>query len=421
MAHIDGGKLELYPDQANPYLAIQSEVDIHQLLAEDKGLIFTAFIDESLKQDIHIDIARFKQCLHSLLCNAVKFTQKGRIHLHVTTRLDENENIHIQSVIADTGQGITDEVQARLFTPFLQADSSMTRKHGGAGLNLAITRALARMMDGDVTLVSKAGRGSEFTFTVTAKLAQDIKPAQNESFAQDVEDVQDNETLIEPQQQESRLQDPLEEAPMAEAALAPQDEGSNARYKNAPHENTLYEADMPENILDLMQPNHAMNHAGLHQDGPQSIDENLAAEIDSTPEKPQDLTVLITEDMATNRDIIRLFLEPAGYICLEAENGQEALDILKTHHIDIILMDLRMPVMDGIEATKIIRASNQDYKDIPIIALTADSTSEVNTECLSIGMDIFLAKPVIAADLTQSISFLLRQRNHTQFRALAAG
>ncbi|MEP1230307.1 MAG: response regulator [Litorimonas sp.] len=417
MSHIDGGKLVLYPDTANPYTEMMAEVESFKPHAQEKGLTLTAFIDESLNQNIDIDIARFMQCLHNLLCNAVKFTQKGRVHLHVTSSTDKTGHIQIQSIIADTGLGITPEVQARLFTPFLQADSSMTRKYGGAGLNLAITRSLARMMDGDVTLVSKAGRGSEFTLTVNGKLAQGAQQKPSSDITNDAKDVI-NETLA-PSVPEEVLQK-VPEGALETAVLDTPD-------LNLPDPKT----DMVENIVDLMQPNNAAGHQGLHsKPSSQQAEQEQATITDETANASQSpqlsldnlqgTTVLIVEDMSTNRDIISLFLEPAGCMCLEAKNGQDALDLLKDHHVDIILMDLRMPVMDGITATKIIRASDNPYKNIPIIALTADSTSNINVECLNVGMDMFLLKPVIASDLKESISFLLRQQSHNQLPRLQA-
>ena len=173
MSRIDGEKMELYPEPTNVH-DIMTDLDKSwRQKIEDKGVTFTSFIENSLSDEIILDKGRFHQCLNSLLSNAAKFTDQGRVHLHITARSTEVDNeIEITAIVADTGQGMSEEVQGKLFTPFLQADSSMTRKHGGSGLGLAITRSLARMMGGDVTMISNQGRGSEFTLTVKGRRSE---------------------------------------------------------------------------------------------------------------------------------------------------------------------------------------------------------------------------------------------------------
>ena len=419
MSHIDGDKLTIYSETINPYAAIKDEIAIWETKAAEKGLTFTVFIDEAVNQNITFDIKRFIQCLRNLLSNAVKFTQDGRIHLHMTTKIDVNNLVQIQTIIADTGQGISELVQSKLFTPFLQADSSMTRKYGGAGLNLAITRAIARMMDGDVTLVSNMGRGSEFTFTIKAELAEaknqsPLTPADTpktclDTLAPNTSDISKSKAF------KPRVK--ATDFDVSTLHIADLIEPKEDLLESDNRELETSDINTPENLIDLMQLDTASSRAALHD----TIDANPPIAAASTAKiSLEGLKVLIVEDMPTNRDIIRLFLDPAGCICWEANNGQEALNILDVHDVDVILMDIRMPIMDGIEVTKIIRSTRGRHQNIPIIALTADSTAEVNAECLRIGMDIFLAKPVISADLTESILFLLQQRNQNQLRTLAA-
>jgi len=404
MSHIDADKFVIYPDTVNPYEEIQDEIEIWRQQAETKGLLFTAFIDKQVDQDIKLDMARFRQCLRNLLSNAVKFTQDGRVHLHMTTELGTDQRLHIKTVIADTGQGITENVQSKLFTPFLQADSTMTRKYGGAGLNLAITRAIARMMDGDVTLISKADRGSEFTFTVqAATLGEDLNEVQDATAETESTPLKTNTKAI----------------PDLTATIDLEADSSETGLLENIESNTEL-VDENGNILTLTD---TYVEPETDSDTDIASDDLIKDKVESSEptykESLEGLKVLIVEDMATNRDIIRLFLDPAGCICKEAENGQEALEMLQEDRYDVILIDIRMPVMDGIETTKIIRKTDNPHKDTPIIALTADSTSEVNAECLSVGMDIFLAKPVISADLTESILFLLKQRQQSSLRNLA--
>ena len=142
--------------------------------AVEKGLTYTHFIAKDVSPKILGDSARIRQCLHYLLSNAIRFTHEGRVHLHVTG-IQAAGQMAVTITVADTGQGISEEVQSRLFKPFLQADATMTRKYGGAGLSLAIARKLARMMGGDLVVNSRQGCGSEFTLTLSVPLAESVK------------------------------------------------------------------------------------------------------------------------------------------------------------------------------------------------------------------------------------------------------
>jgi len=180
MSRIDGEKMELYPEPTNVHDIVTDLDQIWRTTIEGKGVTFTSFVEDNLIDEIILDKARFRQCLEGLLSNAAKFTDQGRVHLHVTSRSTEVENqMEITAIVADTGQGMSEEVQSKLFTPFLQADSSMTRKYGGSGLGLAITQSLARMMEGDVTMISNQGRGSEFTLIVKGQKSESVQILDN--------------------------------------------------------------------------------------------------------------------------------------------------------------------------------------------------------------------------------------------------
>jgi signal transduction histidine kinase len=172
MSTIEGGRLSLDNEKASLAKTISNEIDDWETVATSKGLVFTHFIASELQDPVIGDHKRIRQSLRYLLSNAVRFTHEGRVHLHATAAPDATGHLAVTIVVADTGQGISEDVQSRLFTPFLQADATMTRKYGGAGLSLAIARKLARMMDGDLVVNSREGRGTEFTFTVRLPLTE---------------------------------------------------------------------------------------------------------------------------------------------------------------------------------------------------------------------------------------------------------
>ena len=379
MSRIDGEKMELYPEATQVHGIITELVEAWRPTLEGKGITFTSFAENSLVDDIVLDKARFHQCLNNLLSNAAKFTDDGRVHLHVTSKPTDIDNqVEITAIVADTGQGMSTDVQSKLFTPFLQADSSMTRKHGGSGLGLAITQSLARMMNGDVTMISNQGRGSEFTLTVKAQKSEGTLILDN------VEDLIESADL-----------EPVQTAP-AESPMVQTQEIAPARPTQAPAYAPIQAVKGTEiNILAEPMP---VSSTAKSQRPRTAYD----------AETLQGLRVLIVEDIPANQEVIKLLLNPEGCECHGALNGLEALTVLDTQAIDVILMDIRMPGMDGIEATRAIRNSNREYRNTPIIALTADVAAETNAACMAAGADIFLTKPVMGRDLIESIKFVRR-------------
>lgn len=379
MSRIDGDKMELYPELTNIHEIVIKLDQLWRPVIENKGVVFTSFVEESLSEDTLIDKARFTQCLNSLLSNAAKFTDSGRVHLHVTAKpVAENNMTEITAIIADTGQGMSQIVQEKLFTPFLQADSTMTRKHGGSGLGLAITQSLARMMGGDVTMVSNQDRGSEFTLTVRGEKSDGAK------ILDDVEELFDMTPLAE---METVADEP---APDVETS---DDRVTSNQDNYAPIE-----------LTSISEPLSSAKTVDIEIKTPTSAEPADTSDTDDLT----GLKVLIVEDITANQDVIKLFLSPEGCKIQCASNGLEALDILNTQAIDIILMDIRMPGMDGIEATRTIRGSKREYKNTPIIALTADASAETNAACMAAGADIFLTKPVMGRELIESIRFIRR-------------
>ena len=377
MATVEAGKMEVYPHGSDIPSLLAETIAECQDKADKKSLAFTQFIDPELH--IHAtDGQRLQQCVFNLLDNAIKFTDEGRVHLHVTAQKDETGHITgLRAIVADTGQGMSELVQSRLFTPFMQADSSMTRKFGGAGLNLAVTRALARLMDGDLTMVSREGRGSEFTLDLDFATSITLDAA--DPISTSVTQVAEAPSILDMQ-----MSDIIDDTPLTTDGA----------------------------VIDLMLPT-ASDTPALH---------SATVEVEpTTPStKISDLTglrILLVDDIESNRDIVRMMLEAEGCICFDAANGEDAITALHAGPIDIVMMDIRMPVMDGVEATRAIRQSDTPFARVPIIALTADSEAQTNAACMAAGADIFLTKPIMAHELTRALRFL---RASGQSRLLSA-
>lgn len=376
MSRIDANELQVFPESANIREVIAGVDMLWRTTIEEKNVTFTSHVDPSVPEQLTFDPMRLRQCVNNLVSNASKFTKQGRIHLHVTVvPADTRDEVTVNIIVADTGLGIRPEVQGKLFQPFIQADSSITRQYGGSGLGLAISRSLARIMGGDLVVTSREGAGSEFTLTLTARRIQDtgLLDKMDELFA-DIE--------------------PGQNAAINSAALASLNTLSptvTATIENTAHRDS-----------DVIPP-----------EAQDAADINIEAAVVHTADPNLDtlngVRVLIVEDVLSNQDVLKIFLEPEGCEIMCANNGLEALSALQSQSFDVVLMDIRMPGMDGIEATRLIRSEKSRNSHIPIIALTADATAETNAQSMAAGANIFLTKPIIATELFNSIRFVRRQ------------
>jgi len=319
--------LDLSKIEADRVTLEQVELRFDQLLrdhvamigprAAEKGLALTLDLAPELHGLIvRGDPVRLGQILLNLTGNAIKFTREGRVELIARVEASGPDGVRIRCELRDTGIGISVADQRRLFTPFVQADPSLTRRFGGTGLGLAITRRLVLMMGGDIGVVSTPGSGSTFWFTLHLPAAK-----------------------VRPQPA----------PPPAESA-----ESSEARIRAV--------------------------HAGAR--------------------------VLVAEDEPVNRDVARELLEAAGLIVEVARDGHEAVARANLTCYDLILMDMQMPGLNGVDAARAIRASSR-CRHTPIVALTANAFDEDRDRCLAAGMNDHVAKPVDAEVLYAAILALL--------------
>ena len=276
---------------------------------EAKGLDFVCVIPPDLPHNIVCDPNRLKQVLLNLLNNAWKFTDHGFVALRLAIREISDRKCALRFEVADTGLGISQADQKRIFEPFVQADTSSTRKHGGTGLGLAISSKLVQLMGGDIAIVSEPGKGSTFSFEIVVSRAA------------------------------------------GGAAIS----------------ETTWKID---------------TSAGL--------------------EHP--IKILVAEDNLVNRKVVGMMLARMAYKADFATNGLEAVEMAATRKYDVILMDVQMPVMDGIEASINIRRELPSDRQPRIIALTAHALGEDEKRCLAAGMDGHITKPVKASVLQDTLA-----------------
>lgn len=378
MAKMERGQLSIAREATNVRETLISLKNLWEARAQRKDLTYTVHIADDIPRWLHIDPMRLRQCAENLISNALKFTKSGRVHVHVTGKHinDKKSPYRLTIIVADTGQGMTEQQISEVFNPFTQADTSITREFGGSGLGLAITRTLARLMDGDVTVISKEQRGSEFTLTFGTR----------ESTAEEIENR--TGTAIEPSAK-SQIEE-LESNEEFAALLTGEIPLTDIQ-------------DVEENTTDAAKVVSVMEDIFNADEAP-----------DTGNDVFNDLRVLFAEDAINNQAVIRALLEPLGASVTCVDNGREAVDTVKSEPFDIILMDIRMPELNGIKATQQIRRSLSH--DLPIIALTADASAENNARCMAAGANLFLTKPVVASELFSAIRFVLRKSEQAKDR-----
>ncbi len=374
MARLDAGQLELAPHEADLSSSLTALPENWTEMAGEKGLIFTHFVDPKIGTH-HIDEDRLIQCLNIVLENAIRFTDAGRVHMHITANMNDSEEVTgLTAIIADTGQGMSAHVQSRLFTPFMQADTSRKRTHMGTGLSLAIAHALIEMMSGSISLVSREGRGSEFRFDIP------LERATGDQLQHLIVSVDEKNT------------GKLEPNPTLDVAEVSVPQSPQRQFEE---DSDLERSELPQaEFIDLMQP--PSNFRPLHDN---KIDDS------------QNLTsgrqrILIVDDIDSNRDTLRMILEKQGHVCRAASDGLTGLAMLDHQRFDLVILDIHMTPLDGVEMLQRLRRSNKSYADIPVIALTADNASSTNAACMKAGADLFLAKPVKKEELYKAITYI---------------
>ncbi len=403
MTYLEAGDLTAFTTPADIRKIVAQTYEKWRPKTNPQNISFTYGVAADVPEKLMLDVKRVELSLKNMVSNAVKFTKEGRIHIHVTMQdvvrhADDDENVQKLSIIvADTGIGISDKMKSNLFKPFVQADSSMTRNYGGAGIGLTVTRGFARLMGGDVVVTTRQGYGSEFALslkTVDVALAK-IEPDTNLPIFTCVPEMEHGisfqpvVTLPEMEERERKIEE------KRESKITADSEQDIIPMTAAPF---VYELINPEQDVKTIN---ISSHRGV-------FSRRTARSGDSpiTPDQLEGLNVLIVEDILANQEVVRSLLEPAGCTVSAASNGMIAIELMENQVFDVILMDIRMPIMDGIETTKYIREHEGPHQNVPIIALTADASAENNAICLAVGADVFLTKPVVVSELFSSIRFV---------------
>ncbi len=434
---IEAGKLELEDVDFRLDDVINNIVSMVSEKAAEKNIELLNNITNDVPCALIGDPLRVGQVLINLVNNAVKFTNKGYILIKTELLQGNASHCKIKFSVQDTGIGMTDEQKSKLFTAFSQADSSVTRRFGGTGLGLTISKQLVEMMNGEMYVESEFGAGSTFTFIVGFRIQDEYK----EKKVVEVEGLKNKKALIVDDNEMSRdiLKDQIGGFGINSIAV---DSGRAAieEIKRQQYDLVFLDWRMPDmdgletakiilkdksiermptiimlsafgreevfkkaekigiNVF-LMKPvsqsllfDTIMNacHVEMKDIAGRSVQKDEQEDRDC---RVDGIKVLLVEDNAINQEVATEILMGAGATVEIANNGREAVDAVAKNSYDVVLMDLQMPVMGGYEATQLIR-KDEKYKDLPIIAMTAHAMQGVQTECIAAGMNDYVSKPI---------------------------
>lgn len=428
---IEGGKMELEMQVFDLCSCIEDSIDLVAADASKKGLELAYFLEAGVPTKIVGDVTRLRQILVNLLGNAVKFTQMGEVVLSVSSSAAENagnaenKKTMIHFAVKDTGIGISQESLGKLFQSFTQVDSSTTRNYGGTGLGLAISRRLVEMMDGRIWAESLPGRGSTFHFTVMTERKDFVKALDTGLAGRNVLVIDDSDAV-------RRM---LDWAVRSMGMMPTEASGSQEACKWLSKDTfdfIIIDAKMSDidcfpNIktglnrgshVVILTPIGEVKSPDVQADGwlskPVRIGQLHSLLIGlSSPNKPMpikmkslppatasvtqhSLRILMAEDNPINQKVALGMLKRLGYKADIAANGLEVLQALERQRYDVILMDVQMPEMDGLEATRRIRSLGLETH---IVAMTAHALDGDREVCLNAGMNDYISKPVSMDEL----------------------
>ena len=440
---IDGGKLGLERNSFDLCASIEDSLDLVSAKAAEKGLELAYFLEDGFPEKVEGDVTRLRQVLVNLLGNAVKFTETGEVTLSASSAPIGDGKIELHFAVKDTGIGISKKDQGKLFQSFTQVDSSITRNYGGTGLGLAISWKLVELMGGKIWIESEEGKGSTFHFTIVAESPSFKVKAFNSRLAGKRVLVIDNSDSVRKMLlaaarsmeivassaaslQEARKKLAKEsfdlvilDAVMQDMAgldavgldMSDQDlvqEIKSGKYGEARllllapvgyHSSSKMQADgwltkpvrtlMLHNRLIELLSNDVMGNTKARKGTPN------AADIKQLP-----LRILMAEDNQVNQKVAMSMLKRLGYKADVANNGLEVLQALQEKSYDVVLMDVQMPEMDGLEATRRIRDSGLNTR---IIAMTAHALDGDRADCLKAGMNEYITKPICMEELRKAL------------------
>jgi PAS domain S-box-containing protein len=449
---IEAGKLDLDVAPFDLYECLGDTMKSLGVRAARKGLELVCQIDRDVPQAVAGDATRLRQIVVNLVGNALKFTDRGEVVLSAGVESRGERDFVLRCAVRDTGIGIPREKAESIFAPFEQADTSITRKYGGTGLGLAISSRLTHLMGGRIAVESEPGRGSTFRFTARFEILPFPAAARR---AGDVARISGTRALVVDDNATNRrlLDEMLRNWGMEPVAASSVAEGlellRNGVRQGQPFQLVLTDVNMPEAdgfvLVEEIRRDSALAETQVvvltSGDRPGDIArgknlgisgylvkpvkqselfDSIVAVLGVTTLEPEKepgavsaarairpLRILLAEDSLPNQKLAVGLLTKWGHSITVAGNGREAIAAWEAHPFDLILMDVQMPELDGLQATQLIRQRERDTgRRIPIIAMTAHAMKGDREQCLSAGMDGYVPKPIRVKELSAAVAEL---------------
>jgi len=436
---IESNKLEISHHEFNPFVELESVISLFDVKAKEKGIHFLAYIDPAIPLEITGDPLRLKQILGNLLSNAIKFTPQGEYILAEIKLKGKDEGLcRIEFSVQDTGIGIAETKQKKIFEAFSQADGSVTRQYGGTGLGLSISQNLASLLGGELKLESKKGVGSRFFFEVSCTLESDQTLADslkqysdksisfccsdNEYFAGNILnylrrlplslyetcDIHDQVchdsdltfVMNSAENREAFISNEMRGQKVKSVFVSSSDEMAEMPFSTAVFNSVLTFPVKPSDLIEIVEE--------LLGGGPRKNQTEFKEE-EGRPHFRG--TVLVGEDNRINQKLIRLLLKDYGLTIDIAGNGLDVYEMYKKKNYDLVFMDMHMPIADGFESAFMIREYERDNKieSVPIVALTAKALKGDREFILENGMDGYLSKPIVIEEFEKVLRKYLEE------------
>lgn len=464
LLHLIEDILDISKIEAGKLTIEQTNFDLHNLLhatvgtffhrAESKGLVLSCQIGLDTPYNLIGDPHHFRQILNNLIGNAIKFTEKGSVELRCHVKRNDDDKVLIRFEVVDTGIGISEEEQERIFDEFSQADESTTRRFGGTGLGTAITKQLVELMGGRIGLQSTPNIGSTFWFDLefdrqiessddlnsamiqnckVLRLAQDNELKTSITSALDgwdvpFRDVTNRRDAIRLLMDASSHKSPFEvlildgiplnddiysfieslenELSLPNITVLISKNPGQPTPASSIKSDQLYVFSEPLDKATLFNALHASHASGYENDDIISLSDHFIGE----HQTQRKYNILVAEDNSVNRMVIGRILERKGHTHKVVNNGEELLNTLEKEEFDLVITDMHMPIVNGIEAYKMYRFAHASEDTIPFIMLTANATLEARMECRDAGIRHFLTKPISSQKLVDSIAQAMTNR-----------
>ena len=443
----EAGKMELDEAPFSLFTMVQGIAELLSTKAADKGVEIATYVDNNIPLTVYSDEPRLRQVLINLVGNGVKFTDDGGVAIEAHSLGVEDGLARVRIDVRDTGIGIPEDVQSKIFEAFSQADSGAEKKREGTGLGLNIAQKIVNTMGGKLAVESTLGEGSVFSFEITLKcgdtpafkdygdvgsvviatpstiLAQSISAQLTSVGVSDITHVDRAETIKSALSQRPNAtllcdlpfagdNDILDGQSLSRSfvLVSPLSRGRLDDFHNAGFDGYLIKPIRQSTLYEqLSRPQEENKQQNTQQTTPEPASDDASS---------KSLRVLLAEDNQINAVLATAVIKRSGHTVELARNGEEAVQAISKAAYDVVLMDMHMPEVDGLEAAQRIRALGGETARTPIIALTANAMASDRQKCVAAGMDDFLSKPFEPDDLAAMLKALGRHKERVHARVL---